>query len=196
MSAPSAPDWVVFSCVQLPRETPPVVPVVQRVIGPPEVENSLGDVEALEPAAEEILPADFTKSPPVPALTFASKPTVELPTIDTLPADPAVRVPVPVYAPVSAISTEPFAETFLSNVTRPPVVSMSTYPPVELMVALLAVVISPDPRRTTLLVACIAPVRAMVVPPEILSAPAAVSAPAPEYPALGLIVMFPAPVVF
>jgi hypothetical protein len=56
----------------------------------------------------------------------------------------------------------------------------STVPEEDVRVALVAVLISPVPRRTTLLVAWIAPVGAILEPPVIRTVPAeAVRAPAP-----------------
>ena len=56
--------------MKFPRVTPPAVPVVQRVIGPPEVPNNLG-IAALVPSFEVIRPADFTRIPPLPAVISA-----------------------------------------------------------------------------------------------------------------------------
>ena len=75
---------------------------------------------------------------------------------------------------------ESLASTFLPTVTRPPVVVISTDPPDDVIAALVAVVIWPLPRITTLLVAWIAPVGSTLVPPVIRTVPAeAVRAPAP-----------------
>jgi hypothetical protein len=70
MSAPDALDCVVLSCVKFASATPPVEPVVQRVIGPPEVPNSLG-VPAFVPALPVIRPADLTRIPCDPACRLA-----------------------------------------------------------------------------------------------------------------------------
>jgi hypothetical protein len=69
MSAPDEEFSVVSSFAKFPNATPPVAPVVQSVIGPPEVANCL-DTELL-PALVVILPADLTKIPPTPAFRFA-----------------------------------------------------------------------------------------------------------------------------
>ena len=113
MSAPEVPDCVVFNCAKFPSETPPVVPVVQKVIGPLLVAKSLGD-EAFAPALVVILPEDFTRIPWVPEVTFplrsvvppedtdtnlvavVAPPTVELPEETTLMSLPAEIAPVPV----------------------------------------------------------------------------------------------------
>jgi hypothetical protein len=95
-------------------------------------------------------------------------------------APPEVSAPAPLYAPVKEIEIGPLATTGLANVTKPPVVVTSTDPPDDVIAALVAVVIWPEPRRTTLLVAWIAPVGSTLVPPVIRTVPAeAVRAPAP-----------------
>lgn len=57
---------MVFNWVKFASATPPVEPVVQRVIGPPEVPNSFG-VPAFVPALPVIRPADLTRIPCDPA---------------------------------------------------------------------------------------------------------------------------------
>jgi hypothetical protein len=69
--------------VKLPNVTPPAVPVVQKVIGPPEVANCL-DTE-LVPALVVILPADLTRIPPTPEVMFAFSATVPEEKIDIGP---------------------------------------------------------------------------------------------------------------
>ena len=61
-----------------PKVTPPVLLVVQRVIGPPEVPNNLG-LAALAPSFEVIRPADFTRIPPLPAEMLAFNEVVAVP---------------------------------------------------------------------------------------------------------------------
>jgi hypothetical protein len=78
MSAPP-PLRVVSSLVKLPNATPPAVPVVQKVIGPPVVANCL-DSE-LVPALVVILPADLTKIPPTPAFRFALRLVAAVPVV-------------------------------------------------------------------------------------------------------------------
>jgi hypothetical protein len=77
---------------------------------------------------------------------------------------------------------ESLARTALERITRPPVVLTSTEPPDEVRVVLAPVVICPDPRRTILLTAWIAPVGvgSTVVPPEMVMLPAELSCPVPE----------------
>ena len=79
----------------------------------------------------------------------------------------AVSVPAPEYAPVREIAIEVLASTLLPRVTRPPVVVISTEPAEDVIVALVAVVIWPEPRSTTFPGAEIAPVGSTVDPPEI-----------------------------
>jgi hypothetical protein len=103
----------------------------------------------------------------------------------------AVKVPTPEYAPVKETAIESLARTFLPTVTSPPVVAISTDPPVEVSVAPVAVVICPEPLRTRLLTDCSAPVGSTVVPPVMFMFPPEESDPAPEKAARGVIVMFP-----
>ena len=70
MSAPAAEDSIVLNLLKFPKATPLLAPVVQRVIGPPEVPNNLG-LAALAPSLEVIRPADFTRIPPLPAVISA-----------------------------------------------------------------------------------------------------------------------------
>ena len=73
-----------------------------------------------------------------------------------------------------------FAFTGLPMVTKPPVDEISTDPAEDVIAALVAVVIWPVPRSTTLLVAWIAPVGSMLEPPVMRTVPAeAFRAPAP-----------------
>ena len=73
----------------MPSVTPPAVPVVQRVIGPPEVPKSLG-IAALVPLSEVIRPADFTRIPPLPAEMLASRDVVAVPRASRKTLSPAL----------------------------------------------------------------------------------------------------------
>jgi hypothetical protein len=85
MSAPDALDCVVLSCVKFASATPPVEPVVQRVIGPPVVPSNRGDA-ALDPAVPVIRPTDLISTPGDPALMFASSAVVPAAEVSTPPA--------------------------------------------------------------------------------------------------------------
>jgi hypothetical protein len=78
------------------------------------------------------------------------------------------------------MAIESLARTFLPIVTSPPVVVISTDPPVEVSVAPVAVVIWPEPLSTRLLTDWIDPVGSTVVPPEMVMLPEEESCPAPE----------------
>jgi hypothetical protein len=87
MSAPGLLDNVVCSKFELPRVTPPATPVVQNVIGPPEVANCLGNA-TLSPLLEVMRPVDFTRIPPLPAVMLAFRAVVpETLEISTTPRD-------------------------------------------------------------------------------------------------------------
>ena len=96
---------MVLSCVKFPRVTPPVVPVVQSVIGPLVVPISLGDA-ALAPALPVIRPADLTRMPPVPADMLPFKEVVEVPR-----ASAETLLPAEVVAPIVMFPAEE-RETF------------------------------------------------------------------------------------
>lgn len=69
-----------------------------------------------------------------------------------------------------------------------PVEVIETLEPVEVMVALVGLVMAAEPEITTAPPARIAPVGATEVPPEMVNVVAAVTAPAPAYVVLGVIV--------
>ena len=75
----------MFSCVEFANATPPADPVVQRVIGPPDVPISLGD-EAFVPALPVIRPTDLISTPGDPALMLASSAVVPAAEVSTPPA--------------------------------------------------------------------------------------------------------------
>jgi hypothetical protein len=99
MSAPEADDWMVLSWLKFPSATPPLVPVVQRVIGPPAVPSNLG-LAALAPSLDVIRPADFTRIPPLPAEILAFNEVVAVPRASTETVLPAVVVaPIVMFPP-------------------------------------------------------------------------------------------------
>ena len=92
MSAP-IPEVVVLSCVKFPKVTPPVVPVVQNVIGPLGVVNCL--VEELVPALVVIRPADLTRIPALPEVMLEFKVVVAADSASMDTELPAVIGPFP-----------------------------------------------------------------------------------------------------
>ena len=169
VDAEIAPDMLTVVPVDT-TETDPAVDVSGAV----EFETAADPDSEMLPRAR-IAPVGATDVPPL---------MVTVPLV-------AVKVPAPECAPVKEMAIESLASTFLPTVTSPPVVAISTDPPVEVSVAPVAVVIWPEPLSTKLLTDCSAPVGSTVVPPVMLMFPLEESDPAPEKAALGVIVMFP-----
>ena len=169
MSAPVADDWIVLSWLKFPRATPPLVPVVQRVIGPPAVPSNLG-LAALAPSLDVIRPADFTRIPPLPAEILAFNEVVAVPRASTETVLPAVVVAPIVMFPPDERETLVAAVRAAEVVTTPPEEVIDIAPAEELTAAVLFVM-APVPDSVMFPVAEIAPVGATVLPPLIETSP-------------------------
>ena len=161
-----------------PKLTPPLNVVVQKVIGPPAVPNSLGLV-ALAPSFEVIRPADLTKIPPLPAVMLAFKEVVAVPSASMETWLPAVAVEPTVMFPPEERDTFVLAVN-VAEVVIAPEDEVMEIAPAEELIAAVELVIAPEPEIVMLPVALIAPVGATEVPPLIDTVPlVAVSEPAP-----------------
>ena len=108
--------------------TPPVVPVVQRVIGPPRLVSRSG-LAALAPALPVMRPPDRTRVPDVPAVMLPSRATVVPASMRT---DVALIAPEPVLiAPLRLfIRTSLAAVKVVVVLLMAPLVSSSMLPDV------------------------------------------------------------------
>ena len=114
--------------MKLPSVTPPVVPVVQSVIGPPRLERSNG-FAALVPALPVMRPPDLTRVPDVPAVMFPCRATVVPASMRTdvalIAPEPVLTLPLRLF-----IVTSPAAVKVVVVLLIAPLVKSSMFPDV------------------------------------------------------------------